>query len=276
MSATEAQALRASIEALEKKESSHGTKIMFHGLPHENYAEFKLAAELETMLEDDDKKKTRLLLSMLGIKPKSIIAVNKPPRGTSLDEEWIWTHLDATYGDSARAERATDELEGLRYKGGPLPEFNHLFDMLCSQAGVTGELQARMYRNKMTVGIKDRLLVSRATTLKEMKEQASLFAPAAERDFKRQQAQKPRKPEVKGRATRLDERDLECWNCSKKGHISTHCPEPKKKEGRPKRGYQGRRPREDTVMLERNHAQESENLEGLDDATDDQSRFEEL
>jgi len=229
MSSTEAQALRASIEALEGKQHDSKNRIMFHGLPAENYAEFKLAAELELMFEEDDKRKTRLLLSMLGIKPKSIIATNKPPRGTSLDEDWIWEKLDASYGDSARGDRAALELENLKLKGTSLPEFNQLFDVLTAQAGITGEAQARMYRNKMNQGIQDRLLVRGVTTLTQMKECASLFAPAAERDYKRALAQKGQKRNEKGRfqGTQTQPTKISCWNCNEAGHVVFKCQKPK-------------------------------------------------
>ena len=115
--------------------------------------------------------------------PKTTLDSDRPVNGQILEE------------DFARVARASMALENLKLKGMTLEDFNQLFDTLCAQTGVTGEVQARMYRNKMTAGIRDRLLVSGVRTLREMKEYASLFAPMAERDYRLQQASRslPRK-----------------------------------------------------------------------------------
>jgi len=247
MSQSDIDAMKATLTQIAGRTDNKGPTIQFHGEPEENYADFKAAAEFELMFIEGDQQ-LRSLTRMLGIKPKVSLVANKPRTGAFTDIDQIWSALDATYGDNARADRATTELEKLRQGATPLAEFNYKFEKLCAEAGVTGTLRARIYRDKVVAGIGDRLRTAGLTDFQEMKERASIVAGDAERDYKRIVAQKkPKGRDEKGRynATNIDQRDVTCWNCQKKGHMSFNCEE----EVRPNRGPRGRgrRPK-DTEM----------------------------
>jgi len=259
MSQTDIDAMKAVLTRIEGRNDTRRPTIQFHGEPDENYAEFKDAAEFELSLGEESSE-LRTLTQMLGIKPRVSLNANKPSGGRFTTAAQIWTVLDSTYGDNARGDRAASELEKLRQGKTPLAEFNYKFETLCAQAGVTGSLRARLYRDKVVPGIGDRLRTAGISDFQEMKERASIVAQDAERDYKRQNAQFEKKGkgrDGKGRfkamdadATNLDQRDLVCYNCNKKGHISYNCSEPKR-AGRGPRGPRKKKTEEDEMSFNR-------------------------
>jgi len=232
---------RAASKMADTKEER--TSIRFNGELDENYADFKAAAKFELSLVDSDKK-LKHLTRMLGIRPKVSLSHNIPSSGTFSTPAEIWAVLDATYADGSQADRAATELEKLRQKGLPLAEFNYKFENLCSQAGVTGTFMAQMYRDKLVPGIGDRLRINGASSYSEMKRLAGVFAPDAERDYKRQQKVFEKKKDTKkgkeagarGARTETREKKITCFRCQKPGHYARECENeaPPRKEVRQK------------------------------------------
>ncbi|HVI78701.1 MAG TPA: hypothetical protein VM715_11180, partial [Candidatus Acidoferrum sp.] len=110
-------------------------------------------------------------------------------------------------------------------------------EQLCSQAGVTGTLRARLYRDKVVPGIGDRLRTSGITDYQEMKERASIVAPDANREYQRYLKGKGIKDKThkrdnqgrfQGKAANIDPGNkINCWNCNKPGHVVHQCEQPK-------------------------------------------------
>jgi len=219
---------RAASKMADTKEER--TTVRFNGELDENYADFKAAARFELSLVDGDKK-MKHLTKMLGIRPKVTLSHNIPSSGTFFTPAEIWAVLDAAFADGAQADRAATELERLRQKSMPLSEFNYKFENLCSQAGVTGTFMAQMYRDKLVPGIGDRLRTNGASSYSEMKRLAGVFAPDAERDYKRQQkvfekrkdTKKEKGPGARGARTEANEKKIICFRCQKPGHYAREC-----------------------------------------------------
>jgi len=233
---------RAASKMADTKEER--TTVRFNGELDESYADFKAAARFELSLVDSDKR-MKHLTKMLGIRPKVTLSHNIPSSGTFSTPTEIWAVLDAAFADGAQADRAATELERLRQKNMPLPEFNYKFENLCSQAGVTGTFMAQMYRDKLVPGIGDRLRINGASSYSEMKRLAGVFAPDAERDYKRQQKAFEKKkdtkkvgdPKARGARTETREKKITCFRCQKPGHYARECEDeapPRKKEVRQK------------------------------------------
>jgi len=226
----EMQALRTVLTQIADKTTS--SKDLFEGEPDEDYKEWKDGILLDLSLVSEGAR-IRTLLSRLGRRPKAIVAANIPIAGSFSAVNEIWTILDGTYGDNERATRARIEFNRFYQKGLALSEFNQKFDILCAQAGITGDVRKDMYIAKLNQDISDRIILHRDKTYQQLKELASLAAPYAERAYKSRQKDKEKgKRDSQGRfqskAANIDPGNrINCWNCNKPGHVVHQCEQPK-------------------------------------------------
>jgi len=219
-------ALRAELQ----NEEPFTTNLRFEGKPGEDFARFRRAAEYQ--LDDvADAKKPRALNKMLGERAINALANARPQDGyTTMIQRW--TALSQAFGSNNRAMQAAMQYSDFKRKGLPLDEFIDMFDTYTSALDLSEAQKARDFIAKQTEGMKTKLLLTGKTSYADLKDMAWLLDDSVQKEYQRNKKLreatqgKPQGRRYEGRATRLGERDIECWNCHKKGHISLNCPEP--------------------------------------------------
>jgi len=221
-------ALRAELQ----NEESFTTNLRFEGKPGEDFARFKRAAEYQ--LDDvTDTKKARALNKMLGERALNALANARPTNGyTTMTQRW--TALSQAFGNNNRAMQAAMQYSDFKRKGMPLDEFIDMFDTYTAALDITGTRKAQDFIARQPEGMKTKLLLSGKTDYGDLKDMAWLLDETVQKEYQRNKKLreatrgKPQGRRYEGRATRLGEGDIECWNCHKKGHISPNCPEPRR------------------------------------------------
>lgn len=229
-------------EATATTDDARGPTIKFMGTGMEDYSNFKVAAEFIIDFEETEAKKMKALVRMLGIDALHSLSASRPLAGYTTVAEY-WRALDSTYSNGARRTQASGEFEALRQKGTSIQEFIVKFEKLTSILEISGTLRANMFKDKVNMGIRDRLVTSGLTDYGDLKTRAIEVAPMAEADFKRAQKQRDQskdkkskdnrdgktrddkgryKPE-KGKAAREGRETRKCYLCDMVGHLARDC-----------------------------------------------------
>lgn len=196
----------------------------------EEYNLFEGAARAELFDVTGNTAKEQRLKKLLGNHAKGAAYAGRTENFGNAED--LFARLSSIFGGKT-AERAANELDALKQRGGDIDKHVMAFNKLAAEAGVDGAEKARRFKTSCNEGIRLHLITSGKTTFQELAEIARTVAPITSRQYERSKGGKTSFRREKAN-TVGEKRPFKgkCYNCDKEGHLARDCRQPKREKGK--------------------------------------------